>query len=512
MIQDSNLELQEKEFFIYCNFSPFFCTNIKDLLPTSFLLIFEAMQSFLKKLFQPTDISSLVFFRIAFGFIMLVEVCRYLYFDWVEKYWIDPIFYFTYEGFHWIAPWGKNGMYIHFLFVGILAVFILLGLFYRISSILMFFAFTYIFLLDKSNYLNHFYLISLLSFIMIFLPAHRSFSLDAKINPSIQSDLVPWWTVFILQFQIGVAYFFGGIAKLNWDWLKGEPMRKWLSPKTDFPILGAYFNEPWAAWFFSYSGLFLDLLIVPFLLWKKTRIPAFIAIIIFHLMNAELFSIGIFPWFMIAATTIYFETNWFRKVLDRLKVNNSFIKLKENGLGYANPAVFKNSKIIVIGFGLYCLIQVLLPFRHHTFKGNVNWTEEGHRFAWHMKLRDKRAKALFLVRDLDTFKEYKEDPDKYLSRRQERKMRTRPDMILQYAHYLERIYKAKGHKNVEVRAKITASLNSRDYQNLIDPEVDLTKEKYSIWHDEWIVPLTKPFKPTPLKKRNVKNTDNKGTK
>jgi len=462
------------------------------------------MQTFFQKLSKPTDISSLVFFRMAFGLIMIVEVCRYFYYDWIERYWIDPVFYFTYEGFHWVTPWASNGMYVHFFLIGVLAVFILLGLFYRVSSILMFLAFTYVFLLDKSNYLNHFYLISLLSFIMIFLPAHRSFSLDAKLKPSIQSDMVPWWTILLLQFQLGVAYFFGGIAKINGDWLQGEPMRKWLRNETDFPVIGQFFAEPWAAWAFSYGGLILDLFIVPFLLWKKTRMPAFFAITLFHLMNAELFSIGIFPWFMIAATTIYFETNWFRKALNKLKINNSFLPLKKNGQGYANTIVFHliKKQWFLWALGLYCLVQILLPFRHHLLKGNVNWTEEGHRFAWHMKLRDKSAKAMFLVKDVETGKEWKEDPDKYLSNRQERKMRTRPDMVRQYAHFLTKVYRAKGHKNVEVRANIRASLNSRSYQPLIDPRVDLGKEPYSIWHWDWIIPLT-----TPLKK--IKNKPNK---
>lgn len=468
------------------------------------------MQAFIQKtrnwLTKPTDISSLAFFRIAFGLIMIVEVCRYFTNDWIEKYWIDPIFFFTYEGFHWVEPWGKHGMYVHFFVMGVLAIFIMLGLFYRISAVLMFFVFTYIFLLDKSNYLNHFYLISLLSFIFMFLPAHRSFSLDAKLNPSIQSDLVPWWTVFILQFQLGCAYFFGGVAKLNADWLRGEPMRRWMKAKTDFPLIGSQFDEPWAAWFFSYSGLLLDLFIVPFLLWKKTRIPAFLAITLFHLMNAELFSIGIFPWFMIAATTIYFETNWFRNVLYKWNKKDPPLGFQIEGEAYANPDCFKplKTKMILTGIGFYCLIQVLLPFRHHTFNGNVNWTEEGHRFAWHMKLRDKRAKASFTVTDLDTGEEWKEKGSKYLSKRQERKMRTRPDMVRQYAHYLEKIYHAKGHKNVSVKAKVRASLNSRDYQDLIDPTVDLTKEKYSIRKWDWIVPLTQPLKSH--KKQVVKKT------
>ncbi len=65
-------------------------------------------------------------------------------------------------------------MYYHFLGLGVLAFFMLAGFLYRISAILFFLAFTYVFLLSESRYLNHFYLVVLISFIMIFVPAHRS--------------------------------------------------------------------------------------------------------------------------------------------------------------------------------------------------------------------------------------------------------------------------------------------------------------------------------------------------
>ena len=70
-------------------------------------------------------------------------------------------------------------MYLHFLPIGVLAVCSALGLWNRISTLLMFLDFTYVFLLDQTLYLNHFYLMALISFLMIFVPAHRAFSVDA---------------------------------------------------------------------------------------------------------------------------------------------------------------------------------------------------------------------------------------------------------------------------------------------------------------------------------------------
>ena len=117
------------------------------------------------------------------------------------------------------------------------------------------------------------------------------------------SSTVPAWTIWLLRFQIGVPYFYGGLAKLNADWLQGYPMRYWLSERADFPVIGQYFHNVSTAYFFSYSGLLIDLLAVPLLLWKRTRVLMFVVLMSFHFVNTRLFNIGIFPWFMLAATT-----------------------------------------------------------------------------------------------------------------------------------------------------------------------------------------------------------------
>lgn len=439
-----------------------------------------------QSLFKSVDISSLAFFRIAFGLIMCWEVCRYFYYGWIKRYWIDPDFYFTYGYFHWLSPWDGNLMYIHFFFLGVLAIFIALGLFYRLSVILFFVGFTYVFLLDKSNYLNHFYLISLLSFLMIWLPANRKYSIDAALFPKIKSDTVAFWNILALQLQLGVAYFFGGIAKINGDWLRGQPMSEWLLDVADMPIIGKYFSHPSAGLFFSYSGLLLDLLIVPFLFWRKTRVAAFIVICSFHFMNANLFKIGIFPWFMMAATTIYFRPDWFSNCLNFIKKKINPKHLIKEDKKVDNYTI---SKPLFYGFIIYFAIQLLYPLRHNFIPGNVSWTEEGHRYAWHMKLRQKNAKVKFRVVDNETNETRKINPKGKLSKRQARKMSTRPDMILQYAHHLTKKYNKKGDKDISVYVDAKAKLNDRDYQELIDPKIDLSKQAYNVFKNDWITPL-----------------------
>jgi len=180
-----------------------------------------------KNLFGSVDISSIVFFRIIFGILMFIEVFRY--YDKIERYWIFPKYHFHYLPFDFINPLPVNGIYLLFILMGLLSLFIIAGFLYRFSIILFFIFFTYTFLLEQTRYLNHFYLIILVSFVMIFIPANSSASIDRRIFRKIKSETCEAWSVWLLRFMIALPYFFGGIAKINSDWLKGEPMRMWLT-------------------------------------------------------------------------------------------------------------------------------------------------------------------------------------------------------------------------------------------------------------------------------------------
>ncbi len=441
-----------------------------------------------ERLFAPTDIAPLVFFRILFGGIMLWEVTRYYSYDWIERYYIDPDFFFTYFGFPWIEPLPGGLMYVHFLGLGLLATFIILGLWYRISAVLFFLGFTYVFLLDQANYLNHFYLVCWVSFMMIFVPANRAASLDVVRRPSLRVATVPFWPQIMICSMIGIAYFFGGVAKINSDWLHGEPMRTWLAGSTDFPVIGQYFTEPWAPYFFSYGGLLFDLLIVPLLLWRRTRLFAVIMIVSFHLTNFQLFSIGIFPWFMLFATPMFFPPKTLRPILKFERIFGEPGKTKA-----ALKTSDRTKRLVIAGVAAFFIFHIFMPFRHHLYPGNVNWTEEGHNWSWHMKLRNKSGSLRLTATDTDTGESWTINQREYLSSRQRSKIRGRPDMIVLFAHHLEEELRKEGHRNVEIRAEANISLNSRPRQLLIDPTLDLTTVKRSLMPYPWILPLETPL-------------------
>ncbi len=448
----------------------------------------------LKSLFKLVDISSIVLFRVAFGTIMLIEVFRYFDHGWIARYWINTHSNFPFWPFLSLEPLAGNGMYYLFIFLGILSVFILIGLFYRVSILLFFLSFTYIFLLEQTRYLNHFYFIILLSFVMLFIPAHKSFSLDALWFKNLRAKHIPLWCLWFLRFTIGLPFFFGGIAKINPDWLAGQPLQMWLANDTDFPLIGHLFTEKWMILVMSYSGLLIDLLLVPLLIYKRTRIWAFLVGVTFHLMNSKLFEIGIFPWFMIASTTLFFQPNWPRLVVNYLlgkkESSEEHIQQSENTL------LPRKHKFLLVALGLWGLIMIALPLRHFLIPGNVNWTEEGHKYSWRMKLRSKKAKGMFIVRDkggsfTDTLM-----LSNNLPKWQYRKAIARPPIIWQLANLIKKEYTRRGH-DVSVYADIKVRLNGRSYQQFINPNIDISAEPFPVWKANWIVPLS-----TPLQKRS----------
>jgi len=438
-----------------------------------------------------TKAASLAAFRVLFGSLMLISLVRFITMGWIEQFYIAPKWHFTYYGFDFVKTLG---VYTYGLFaIAILScIGVVLGYKYKWSMFLFFLSFTYIELIDKTTYLNHYYFVSILSFLLFFLPLNATFSLDSR-NKGIKYTYVPSWTVDSIKLLLGIVYFYAGLAKLNSDWLfRAQPLKIWLSTKTTLPLIGQFMNESWFHYTMSWSGMFYDLTIPFFLLIRKTRPYAFIVVVIFHVFTRILFNIGMFPYIMICVTLIFFDSSLHEKGLFILKkiikkTSKSTLKTEET---YKSS---KNKNILFI-ISLFFVIQLFLPFRNLYYPGELFWTEQGFRFSWRVMLIEKVGYTTFTVKDSVTGKKFHVKNSDFLTSFQIKQMSFQPDFILEYAHMLGDHFKSQGHQNIQVFVESYVALNGRLNQLYIDPNVDLYKQAEGFHNKTWILPLNDEIK------------------
>ena len=410
---------------------------------------------------------------------MTASVIRFMLNGWVEEFYLKPTFHFTYYGFEWVQPLPEWAMYVLFGMMLISSVFIAIGAFYRLSISFFFLSFTYVELIDKTYYLNHYYFVSLMAFILIWLPAAGRFSVDAMRKPNSRINSCRFYEIAIIRLQVGIVYFFAGAAKLNADWLlKAMPLKIWLPANSHLPVIGSLLTKTWVAYFFSWFGALYDLTVPFFLSMKRTRWVAYLSVISFHLLTAFLFPIGVFPYVMILSAIIFFPSELQEKWLQKLENWMSISKTFKSSTAYSN-----NWKLGV--FSAFILLQLAMPWRYLMYPGSLFWHEQGYRFSWRVMLMEKMGQATFVVKDGD--QKVIIDNRKHLTPLQEKMMATQPDMILQYAHYLEGVYELQGFKNPQVSTEAYVTLNGRRSKQFIDEQVDLTEIEDSWKHKSWVL-------------------------
>jgi hypothetical protein len=437
---------------------------------------------------KPVHIAPLVTFRIFFGAAIAFSTARFIMLGWVEDHYINPIFHFKFYGFEWVDVFSPFWMYaIHAIMIAA-ALFVAIGFYYRLASIVLFLTFTYTELIDLAYYLNHYYFVSLTCLLLIFAPANRFFSIDAERKPPIKLPTIPRVWIIIFQLQLAIVYIYAGVAKINYSWLmEALPMKIWLPANDKLPLIGALFTWEVTPYLFSWIGMIYDCTIVFFLLWNRTRLWAYLAVITFHILTGVLFQIGVFPLVMIGATLIFFSEGWHVKLLKRLSsVFGANTHLHIEYKSTIKPA----SQLLMIFFAAYILFQIIFPWRYLLYPGDIFWTEEGYRFSWRVMLMEKAGTATFYVKDSKSGREGIVVNSEFLNAHQEKQMSMQPDMILQFAHFLDKHYENKGVTSPEVRAEVYVTLNARPSQLLIDPHVDLSAIEDGWKPKTWILPNT----------------------
>ena len=430
----------------------------------------------MKILFKAIDNSPLIVFRIFFGFLVACESFGAILTGWVKRVLTDPQFTFSFIGFEWLQPLPGFGMYFYFVLMGFFGLAIMLGYRYRIAITSYTILWAGVYFMQKSSYNNHYYLLLLISFLLIFLPANRYASLDVKQNRVSEEKTMPYWISLLFIIQVGIVYVFASLAKFYPDWLDGTFTKNLLSGTTSRPFFLELFSQKWFYLFIAYAGILFDLLIVPFLLFKKTRTLALIASVIFHIFNSITLQIGIFPFFALTFALFFYEPETIRRLFLRKKPKLEDENLSQNLYG---------KRIVYFLMIPYLIIQIALPLRHHFIEGDVLWTEEGHRLSWRMMLRERNGYITIQIKDLKTGSVSIYNYRKNLTNKQAQNLATKPDFIWQYCQRIKEEYKGKP---IAIYIDCKNSINRKEYKSLIDPNYDMAKAEWNYFaHNEWIL-------------------------
>lgn len=415
---------------------------------------------------RPVDAAGLHAFRVGFGLLMFAGTLRFAARGWIAALYTDPAFHFHYWGFAWVRPPPHAAMVAIFVALAALSLLIAAGRCYRPALALFFLLFTYVELIDKATYLNHYYFISVVALLMLMLPLQRG------------RAVAPAWALWALRLQVGLVYVFAGVAKLRPDWLlHAQPLRLWLPAHADFPLLGPLFRLPETAYAMSWAGAAFDLSAPFLLLHPRTRPFAYAAVLGFHALTGALFPIGMFPWIMATAALIFFPPDWPRRFARRLSLRTCLIEPDLKTTPCPPGALLR------LALAVHFAVQLLLPLRRLAYPGDTAWTEEGFRFAWQVMLVEKVGAVTFRVRDPASGRTERVDPERALTAQQAKQMAFQPDMILEYAHHL-----AAARPGAEVRADAWVTYNGRPNARLIDPDVDLARERDGLAPKPWILP------------------------
>lgn len=449
-----------------------------------------------KQLFTQIDNTGLVLFRIVFGALIATEGFGAIATGWVRRTLVEPEFTFNFIGFEFLQPLPGNGMYFYFAILGVLGLCVMVGFKYRYTMLAYAIMWSGVYLMQKSSYNNHYYLMMLLCYIMAMLPAHKWLSVDSALNPKLKSIKMPRWCSLLIIAQIWLVFTYAAIAKIYPGWLDGTASRLFMRGKADYWLIGDFLQQDWVHSGMVYFGILFDLLIIPLFLWKRTRMLAFVLSLFFHLFNSVVFQIGIFPYMSIAFVLFFFSSE---------TLIRRFVPKKPLYTG-SELVVPKHSRFILGAMSIYLIIQLALPLRHWFIAEPVLWTEEGHRLSWRMMLRTKSGRIIFYTKD-------KNDPNAtkknfnykdLLTAKQRRSIKTKADFIWQFAQRIHKIEAAKGN-DVAVYTSSKLRVNDGEYYPFIDPDIDLASVPWDHFkHNTWILPAPENFA-VPKKDATVKS-------
>jgi len=435
------------------------------------------------RLSRPVDAASLGLFRVLWGLTMCLEA-RWVQGQLTQLH--DPgSFHFAFPGFSWIRHFPSAWMMeIETAAMMVGAIGIALGICTRPAIALFLATFAHFFFAEAAAYNNHFYLIVLVNFLLLFCDSDRCFSLRRwRVgNSPVLPDSIPVWQLHILRAQVFIVYFYGAISKLSRDWLiEMEPVRFWLhhtpkAPEWLVPLL----RQPWFTPLTAWGGLFIDLVCPFLLLHRRTRYFAIGVLTLFHLANSQIFNIGYFPIMGMVLLLPFLPPDLMKR------------RTRETSATVADAPAAPLSRFVTGLLVAYFLFQILFPLRWHLWRpANPLWTEKGQEFAWRMMLQEQISslELRFADPEVQALVERRPDVLPPLSPALRRALDSHPHFVWQYVQELRRNLEPFGKEDAAIHAFVASSLNGRAYTPLIDPNIDLAKAKYPLWRvPDWILP------------------------
>lgn len=422
---------------------------------------------------RPISATNLGLLRIGFGIVMILQLEKH--FEWIDGGMFNSMFRIPFPYLTFIKPFPEVWMKV-IVVVGIAAATLMaIGFLFRYATFVLAFCYGYFVFLNKTFYNNHYYLFFLLCVLLIFTHADRRLSVKEWWNKRKGQPIpgqVPYWEYFILQLQVFIVYFYGGIAKMNKDWMSGAVGK---------PAVEKLVIEPDAIIFWSkviaWGGLAFDLIIGFLLFWPKTRLLALAGVLAFNLSNGLILfdDIGLFPYAMITVCfTIYTNKDTADRYLPKTLKTTSKISMP----GRPPWAM----KAVTGFFVIYFLFQFTFPFRHHFMPGHPEWTGQGHHFAWRMKSFTKFTVLKFFYIDRNTNQIISPVDQVQLNLQQMQILGFFPHSVWEFARRLNyETLKASGRPDIGVGAIYKASMNGKPLQDVIKPDTDLGK----VWYHEW---------------------------
>ncbi|WP_413511164.1 HTTM domain-containing protein [Myroides odoratus] len=434
-----------------------------------------------KKALQPVDNAPLLVFRIFFGFLFACESFGALATGWVRENMVDVKLTFSHIYMDFLQVLVGPQMYVYFFVMGLVSVAVMLGYRYKWSMPLLTLLWAGAYFLQKTSYNNHYYMLLIICVYMCFLPAASYKSLDVKANRVKEELSMPLYFNWIFIFQVSVLYIYGTVAKFYPDWLDGTFTELMYNSANIPDAFKNVFTQKEFYLVIAYLGIIFDGLIVPALLWKRTRTLGLIASLIFHLFNSATLHIGIFPYFALTFAVFFYPSSQIQRIFFKKK------PVLEEKTNFTTPQL---SKPVLAFLAIFMFFQFALPLRHHFIEGDVLWTDEAHRLSWRMMLRSRAGYTTFIVENKNTKERYFYPSEHILSSKQNSRLNT-SDMIWQMAQYIKEDYANQG-IDVAVYADSWVSINGRSYSRYIDEKTDLASTPWNYFsHSEWI--LDKPF-------------------